>query len=663
MDGSKSHSKKHKHKHKHKHKRKYSAFESDSSGDDHPRLSSKQMKYEKELQRIKEEQKQSSESFKSIESAEAKRMRRLAKKEAKEKKKSALRGVDDLGYTNTNNPFGDARLTETFTWNKKLEMEGVKNVNSYEQKKRQKEKQDEMRVELEKVKKIRQDREIQKMARDEEMELLQRQKEAAMFSAWETQEDDFHLHQARLRTSIRIRDGRAKPIDLLAAYINPVEENLEIQMHEPYSALIGLSIDDLEDLIEDIKVYITIDQKNNVEFWEDITLVVEDELSKLRKKKKEGDISSSREVINSAVQTDVMNIFKGKTYSQLVALQGQITSKIKAGGSIDIGYWETLLQQLKAFMAKARLKERHQKFLKTKLNELKMESTVDDETNLPSEKRYERSVVDNSFENPKVMIDEQAVSDTEVDDSNVTQSTEGSSKDIQIEDKDTNLEQSIEEEDIDDTENAYAEYEAGCYSPKLVDFNDVEEDKWTDVGEDGNKLYYLREQVRKGSTVEEEEEADNLFNTEMLRGMNENEEAFNVPAPVTAKKYLWSDKYRPRKPRFFNRVHTGYEWNKYNQTHYDTDNPPPKIVQGYKFNIFYPDLIDKNVAPEYTLTPIEEEPDFATLRFCAGPPYEDIAFKVVNREWEYSHRHGFRCQFYNNIFQLYFHFKRYRYRR
>ena len=29
----------------------------------------------------------------------------------------------------------------------------------------------------------------------------------------------------------------------------------------------------------------------------------------------------------------------------------------------------------------------------------------------------------------------------------------------------------------------------------------------------------------------------------------------------------------------------GYEWNKYNQTHYDTDNPPPKVVQGYKFNV------------------------------------------------------------------------------
>lgn len=33
--------------------------------------------------------------------------------------------------------------------------------------------------------------------------------------------------------------------------------------------------------------------------------------------------------------------------------------------------------------------------------------------------------------------------------------------------------------------------------------------------------------------------------------------------------YTWEDKYRPRKPRYFNKVHTGYEWNKYNQTHYE----------------------------------------------------------------------------------------------
>jgi len=52
--------------------------------------------------------------------------------------------------------------------------------------------------------------------------------------------------------------------------------------------------------------------------------------------------------------------------------------------------------------------------------------------------------------------------------------------------------------------------------------------------------------------------------------MDEEEELFNVeeslPNPET---YSWEDKYRPRKPRYLNKVHTGYEWNKYNQTHYE----------------------------------------------------------------------------------------------
>ena len=41
-----------------------------------------------------------------------------------------------------------------------------------------------------------------------------------------------------MRSKIRIRDGRAKPIDLLAQYVNPEEDNLEFQMHEPYSVLV-----------------------------------------------------------------------------------------------------------------------------------------------------------------------------------------------------------------------------------------------------------------------------------------------------------------------------------------------------------------------------------------------------------------------------------------
>jgi Cactus-binding C-terminus of cactin protein len=127
-------------------------------------------------------------------------------------------------------------------------------------------------------------------------------------------------------------------------------------------------------------------------------------------------------------------------------------------------------------------------------------------------------------------------------------------------------------------------------------------------------------------------------------------------------RYWWNDKYRPRKPRYFNRVKTGYDWNKYNQTHYDHDNPPPKTVQGYKFNVFYPDLLDRSVTPQFKMERADH-PDFAIIRFTAGPPYEDIAFKIVNREWEYGRKRGFRCVFERGVLSLFFNFKRHRYRK
>lgn len=55
------------------------------------------------------------------------------------------------------------------------------------------------------------------------------------------------------------------------------------------------------------------------------------------------------------MSTDVQNVFKGKTYSQLQALHLNIETKIRAGGSnLDIGYWESLLQQVRVYMARAR---------------------------------------------------------------------------------------------------------------------------------------------------------------------------------------------------------------------------------------------------------------------------------------------------------------------
>ena len=63
------------------------------------------------------------------------------------------------------------------------------------------------------------------------------------------------------------------------------------------------------------------------------------------------------------------------------------------------------------------------------------------------------------------------------------------------------------------------------------------------------------------------------------------------------------------------------------------------------------------------------------LHFSAGPPYEDIAFRIVNREWEYSHKRcvpwvgdisfqsdepnsGFRSSFDRGCLSLWFNFRR-----
>ncbi|XP_072338571.1 splicing factor Cactin isoform X1 [Scyliorhinus torazame] len=661
----------------------------------------------------KAEKKKQRELAKTMETPEEKRARRLARKEAKERKKREKMGWSEeyMGYTNADNPFGDNNLLGTFIWQKALEKKGISHLAEKDLKDRNKRIQEDNRLELQKVKQLRLEREREKALREQELEMLQREKEAEHFKTWAEQEDYFHLQQAKLRSKIRILGGRAKPIDLLAKYISAEDDDLAVEMHEPYTFLNGLTASDLEDLLEDIRVYMELEQGKNADFWRDMTTITEDEISNLKKLEASGKgPGERREGINTSVSTDVQSVFKGKTYNQLQALYQNIEAKIKTGGSnLDIGYWESLLQQLKAYMARARLRERHQDVLRQKLYKLKQEQGVESEPLFPILRKESESPKDNkdqsnvsstgnsNAENLPLGIDEMNRNELHQNLYMLKQNQGGESepffgiqkKEPQIpkdksggEDKEApstsasgvsepneeeeNAEPEAEGEAVlteeDLIQQSLDDYDAGKYSPKLLSLHELPMDTHiVDAEEDLQKLMMARQQLQV--TGDASESAEDAFVRKAKEGMGTDEAQFSVEMPLTGKVYLWADKYRPRKPRFFNRVHTGFEWNKYNQTHYDFDNPPPKIVQGYKFNIFYPDLIDKRATPQYFLEPCADNKDFAILRFHAGPPYEDIAFKIVNREWEYSHRHGFRCQFANGIFQLWFHFKRYRYRR
>ncbi|RMZ85505.1 hypothetical protein DV736_g6574, partial [Chaetothyriales sp. CBS 134916] len=164
----------------------------------------------------------------------------------------------------------------------------------------------------------------------------------------------------------------------------------------------------------------------------------------------------------------------------------------------------------------------------------------------------------------------------------------------------------------------------------------------------------------------------------IARGVDEDEELFTAEEPTTTKP---SSSSAPpsalRKPLYFNRVALGYDWNKYNQTHYSADNPPPRVVQGYKFHIFYPDLPKHTTkAPTYKI--IREsgrrkgesraaagEEDMCIIRFSAGPPYEDIAFRIVDRDWDYSGKEGrgFKSVFQDGVLTLWFSFRKVYYRK
>ncbi|XP_075981537.1 cactin, spliceosome C complex subunit [Anticarsia gemmatalis] len=647
-----------KHKKSKKKKRHSSSSSSSSDSDDELKLL---QRLEAERARLKEEKKKQKEQMKANETPEEKRARRLKEKQEKERKRRERMGWDNeyQCYTNQDNPFGDSALTNTFVWGKKLAKEGVKNVSRDELEALNRQKQLENKIELEKVKQRRLEREAERAAREADAAAAARAREALQFHTWAKHEDAFHLHQARLRSQIRIRDGRAKPIDLLAWYVSSEECVDALEMHEPYTYLNGLQTQDLEDLLEDIKVYKELENNANVSYWEDVQTIVLDELNKLRRVAAP---DARRDGVHQAVADDVTLIFKGKTGAQLEALQTQIEQKISGRrDGVDVGYWESLLSQLKAHMSRARLRDRHQNNLRRKLQLLKQEQGVQPVSgaDVKEEPGQSQSPAEESAPEPS--------SSAQAEASELAEQAERAER--------------AEKAEVSDSAESGAEhsactelYASGRYSPVLLVPTALEPGTLlTEPADDTQRLAYLRARLHAQRDLANSQQAATSAAAapggslervaRRAMGSSADEVQFSVEHALPDQPCLWADKYRPRKPRYFNRVHTGFEWNKYNQTHYDMDNPPPKIVQGYKFNIFYPDLIDKNATPEFSLKPCPENPDFAVLRFHAGPPYEDIAFKIVNREWEYSYKRGFRCHFHNNIFQLWFHFKRYRYRR
>ncbi|KAH0847449.1 hypothetical protein AYO21_09339 [Fonsecaea monophora] len=505
----------------------------------------------------------------------------------------------------------------------------------------------------------------QRWSHKDQMRINQMQEDERM-REWVAQEDDFVLKQAKKKADIRVKEGRAKPIDWLAVTLrvvdptrNPLDDEVEekdLDFVDPDSVFDGLSESQLSELRRDIETYMNLEKnRKNRDYWQTMQIICKDRQKKLRASGPEGRAMSS-------VASDIDKLLGPKSYEQLEVLEGQIRTKLDSDEPIDTDYWQQLLDSLLVWKAKAKLKRVCQDVLESRLKNLKQEN------------EQKARLVQQQLQNAGVEPTVSPQHSKEVDPDPL----------LEIPTKDKGLE-------IQD-EKTFLQNVAASRR-KIVHMGYVPAPKaGASTASTIPTSLQPRPAAQPSKTVDPTSRFDRstedvssttkaLFDREVARGVNENEEIFAGEEETSSEsKPLWMQeyggKYRPRKPKYFNRVQMGYEWNKYNQTHYDHDNPPPKVVQGYKFHIFYPDLIDPTKAPTYkiireggrrkgqTMAPAGEE-DTCIIRFMSGPPYEDIAFRIVDRDWDYSSKHdrGFKSTFEKGVLTLHFTFKRVVYRK
>ncbi|CAK7271799.1 hypothetical protein SEPCBS119000_004791 [Sporothrix epigloea] len=442
------------------------------------------------------------------------------------------------------------------------------------------------------------------------------------------QEDSFVLKQSKSKADIRVRERRAKPIDLLAFHLRffdedhdsfeDVDTDADIVYPLPEAVIQAAADGDdeaaLQELETDIKSFRTLEKnKANRRYWQAVLVLcrmAREEKQQVRHGGRGGGGSVGLQAAASdVVLTDVDQILHTKTLRQLEDMETKIEAKLRSDETLETDHWQQMLKRLHMWKARAELAQ------------------FNDSANAARASLRAKAAA-------------------------VRMATGGESNDPAEPDG----EESVEEASAS---TAAAEAEAAT--------------ALTAAPPPGTERF-------AAVALEDFSQATKaLYDREVARGVGENEEIFAAEEVVTSSSGAaprWADKYRPRKPRYFNRVQMGYEWNKYNQTHYDHDNPPPKVVQGYRFNIFYPELIDKTKAPTYHITreggrqrgqsfAAAGEEDTCLIRFSAGPPYEDIAFRIVDREWDYSGKRerGFKSVFDKGILQLHFQFKKIYYRK
>lgn len=482
-------------------------------------------------------------------------------------------------------------------------------------------------------------------------------KEDAQTKKWVLGEDDFALKQMKRGAMIRVKENRAKPIDWLAANLKIIEadptaydetfdEGQEFEMPVPFAIIEDLNLQSTVQLIKDIEEYSAIDSRQpNADFWQMMTILCAERQKKLTAA---GAIDHEARVIEP-VSDDIDAVLKDKTYDQLVELEDKIHQMLNAKDSmIDVDFWSRLLKELVLRKAKSKLQEIHELVISERVRKLQKVQAA--------EALRAQLQISSLISSGKRQAAYSVSYDAAMDEPIPAISFE------QFEDIGVTIKRYTKQE-------FFKQLEEQREAVRNLGFVAMKQQK--DRAAYVASAYHAKSMDDHQSV--ETDPAQALYDKEMARATGENEENFATETPLPG-----NESSGRIKPRYFNRVMLGYDWSKYNQAHFTSENPPPKIVQGYKFNIFYPDLINAKKAPSYKIIRDEAgksiehrealaagESNTCIIKFQAQAPYQDIAFRIVDRQWDNSsHRGaGFKSRFENGVLQLHFRFRKLFYRK
>ena len=428
---------------------------------------------------------------------------------------------------------------------------------------------------------------------------------------WEEKERIFHLSQAYQKVYIRVKENRARNLHLisLTTLRLPLLIDKEAFKDEQVILLSDSEISSVINRIEYDQINDALDELEDlfIPYEKDPKILEFWEVFKAVASQRKRNIRENRNI--AIVKEEVNAIFSDKSAKKLLELREGIEKKLK-GPNVDTDYWTDLLTELDQVILKRKLDELNQDLKNRLKNDAKSRGFNVLEFSFSEFKSGQLKFVLN-----EVLKVEQVQKEPETV--------------IELEDKSNNTIKSS----ATATTAALVNWD-NCPSALVL----LEQEQTRHVGKD-----------------------ELPFNTEAEDLLLHQQSTFPI----------WYSKYsniKPRKPRFFNRVRMNYVWNKYNQTHYDTSNPPPKVVQGFRFNIFYPELsqISSNstLLPTYRreIDPTDPENN-EIVRFSAGPPYSDVIFRIPKEEWDMSSQHGFKCIFERGALRLHFWFRSQRYRR